>query len=407
MWRAEAPSPASPAVADGAGKTAGAYVHVPFCARVCPYCDFAVVEGRDDMADRYLAAVQAEIAGAGGWRPLEAVFVGGGTPSRFGSPRLAALVSALEERFGVAPDAEVTLEANPEDWTPALAAELVAAGYTRVSFGAQSFDSGVLAALGRRHAPGRIADAVAQARAAGFASINLDLIFGTPGESLECWEETVGAALELPVDHVSCYALTVERGTPLGRAVAGGAAAPDPDLQADMYRAADHHLTRAGMVRYEVSNWAKPGHACRYNLAVWAQAEYEAFGNGAHGYRLGARFRNHRRLEAYLGRVESGRSPRAGSDRLEGWEAEVDRIFVGLRRAAGVPVGPGVDALVTSPDGARLIEAGLIHVRDGRLVVLDPLLTDEVERAVLGLAPPEAADDPGGIGSPGASTPLP
>lgn len=377
--------PDSAELADEAEEWASAYVHVPFCARVCPYCDFAVVEGRDDMVDRYAAALEIDIAAAPEWRELDAVFVGGGTPSRFGPGRLTRIVTALSLRFGFAPDAEVSLEANPEDWTPDLAEALVEGGYTRVSFGAQSFDPGILLALGRRHTPARIGEAVALARAAGFGSVSVDLIFGTPGETTETWRSSLGQAMDLGTDHVSCYALTVERGTVLGRSVAAGAPAPDPDLQADEYEMADAALTSAGLVRYEVSNWARPGHVCRYNLAVWAQGEYEAFGNAAHGFRHGERFSNLRRLDAYLDRIESGSSPRSSAEKVEGWAAEIDRVFVGLRRVAGVADGPGVQALLATADGDRLAEAGIIEHADGRLRVARPLLTDAVERAVLDL----------------------
>lgn len=377
--------PDSVEVAEAAARLRSAYVHVPFCARVCPYCDFAVVEGRDDLGDRYLAALVAEIGRAGPWQPLDAVFVGGGTPSRFGADRLAAVLMALHDRFGLAPGAEVTLEANPEDWNDHLASALVGAGFTRVSFGAQSFDPQVLDCLGRRHGTADIAAAVDSARRAGFGSVSLDLIFGTPGEDLSTWERTVEAAVSLGPDHLSCYALTVERGTPLSRQVAAGAAAPDPDVQADQYELASELLAKAGYVRYEVSNWARPGHVCRYNLSVWGQGEYEAFGNGAHGFRNGVRFRNVRRLDAYLERVETGGDSRAGREHLAGFEAELDRVFVGLRRVAGVSDGPGVQALLSSEEGRRLMTAGLLEHGSGHLRVVDPLLTDEVERAILGL----------------------
>lgn len=363
----------------------GAYVHVPFCARICPYCDFAVVEGRDELADRYARALALEIAATESDRPIDAVFVGGGTPSRFGGGRLASILSGLRDRFGLAAAAEVTLEANPEDWTPRLAETLVLAGYTRVSFGAQSLDQGVLADLGRRHGPAQVESAVSAARRAGFRSISVDLIFGTPGESVRRWQQTLDRAVKLGTDHVSCYALTVERGTPLGRRVAAGAAAPDPDLQADQWELARDVLGRAGFVRYEVSNWARPGHVCRYNLAVWGQGEYLAFGNGAHGFTGGRRHRNVRRLEAYLDRVEDGGRAVSGSDPVTGWEAELDRLFVGLRRAAGVADGPGVAAFAGSMAGRRLMAAGVVATEDGRMRILDPLLTDEVERVVLDL----------------------
>lgn len=387
MSRTEAERPDSPRLAEDAAAFRSVYVHVPFCARVCPYCDFAVVEGRDDLADRYLSALLTEIGNTDTWGPVDALFVGGGTPSRFGADRLSSIVVALDDRFGLAPDAEITLEANPEDWTAELAHGLVVGGFNRVSFGAQSFDRSVLRILGRRHVPGEIDDAVTTARVEGFASVSVDLIFGTVGEDLARWQTSVERAIALDPDHVSCYALTVERGTPLGRQVAAGSPGPDADLQADQYEAAADLLAGHGLIRYEVSNWARSGHVCKYNLSVWGQGEYEAFGNGAHGFRGGARFRNVRQLDAYLYRVESGMSPRAGVDPLVGFEAEQDRLFVGLRRVAGVSGGPGVDALLGSEMGRRLQDAGLIEWADGRLRVLDPLLTDEVERAVLSMSP--------------------
>ncbi|HKY48254.1 MAG TPA: radical SAM family heme chaperone HemW, partial [Acidimicrobiia bacterium] len=275
-------SPDSVLLAEQARGWAAAYIHLPFCARVCPYCDFAVVAGRDDLIERYVQAVETEIRRERDWRPLASIYVGGGTPSRVDPALVARLVRALDDRFGIEVGAEISLEANPEDWTPEVAARWAQAGFERVSFGSQSFDQHVLDRLGRRHRPDQIAEAVTAARAAGFRSVNLDLIFGTPGETPVSWNETLDRAVALDPDHVSCYALTVEPGTELGRAVAGGAPAPDPDLQADFYEAACDRLVAAGLVRYEVSNWARPGHAVRYNLAVWAQAEYLAFGMGAH-----------------------------------------------------------------------------------------------------------------------------
>ena len=173
----------------------------------------------------------------------------------------------------------------------------------------------------------------------GFRSVNLDLIFGTPGETVRSWSDTLDRAITLEPDHVSCYALTVEPGTELGRAVAAGAPAPDPDLQADFYEMACERLAEAGLVRYEVSNWARPGHTVRYNLAVWAQAEYLAFGMGAHRFRDGIRSHNRRLLDGYLAAIEGGVSPTAGSEVIEGWAAEVERVFLGIRRVAGVVAG--------------------------------------------------------------------
>lgn len=379
----------SPVLADAAGAWSAAYVHVPFCARLCPYCDFAVVAGRDEEVGRYVAALQKEIGLEPEWRSLDAVYVGGGTPSRLTPEKLGAVVRELRERFGLNDHAEVSLEANPEDWSPGLADGLRHAGFNRVSFGVQSFDPDVLRSLGRMHEPDQAEAAVSIARRSGFESINIDLIFGTPGETDSSWRSTVDRALGLEPDHLSLYALTVERGTALSRAIAAGAPAPDPDKQADAYELAGELCRSAGLDRYEVSNWARPGHACVYNLITWAQGEYVAFGVGAHGHRDGIRRRNIRRLDAYLARVESGTRPLQGTEPLNLWQREQERLLVGLRRRAGVVPGEGGAALLASPWGERLQRAGVLGLRGGRVVVLRPLLGDEVGRAVLALQPGE------------------
>lgn len=383
----------TPAEADRFVDATAAYVHIPFCSAVCPYCDFAVVAGQDDLADRYIAAVCAEIMASEKWRPLEAVYFGGGTPSHVAPGLLGKVLETLDAKHGIRGVAEISLEANPEDFTIARAGELLMLGFNRVSFGAQSFDNAVLSSLGRRHEASQIEASVAQAREAGFENLSIDLIHGTPGESDDSWKESLRRAVEAGPDHVSCYALTVEPGTPLGRSVREGAEAPDPDAQADRYTTADGWLVGAGYHRYEVSNWAMPGYECHYNLTVWAQGEYEAYGNGAHGFRNGRRFRNHRRLDAYIERIESGGSPRAGVDRVEDWDAELDRLFVGLRRSVGALTGPGTDALLRSKEGRALLDAGVIAEENDRLVVTQPLLTDEVHRSVLSQAGPIVGGD--------------
>ena len=374
-------------LAEHAAQLRSAYVHIPFCARVCPYCDFAVVAGEDDRMTSYVDAVVAEIELEPPWHRLDAVFVGGGTPSRLSVPEMTRIIEPLRGRFGLADDAEVTLEANPEDWSPDLAEGLVGAGFTRVSFGAQSFDQAVLDALGRLHAPDQARHAVTVAREAGFRSVSLDLIFGSPVEDDASWESTVRSAIDCDPDHVSAYSLTVEPGTVLWREVRHGAAAPDPDDQAGRWETADHLLADAGFVRYEVSNHARPGHVCRYNLSVWGQGEYLAFGLGAHGFRDGVRSRRVRRLDTYIDRVRSGIGPIQATDVVAGWDAELERVMLGLRRTAGVRLGAAGAALVESEPGRRLLEAGVIAVERGRLVATAPLLTDEAVRAVLDLPP--------------------
>ncbi|MGH8872138.1 MAG: radical SAM family heme chaperone HemW [Acidimicrobiia bacterium] len=373
--------------------TAAAYVHIPFCSAVCPYCDFAVVAGADDLAGRYIEAVICEIEASDPWRPLEAVYFGGGTPSHVDPMLLARVLETLRRHHGLADHAEVSLEANPEDFGPARGERLRSAGFNRVSFGAQSFDDVVLAGLGRRHHGDDIVVSIENARHAGFDNVSLDLIFGTPIETDWSWGETLHRAVALGPDHVSCYALTVEPGTPLHREVRAGAAAPDPDTQADRYETAEEVLADAGLIRYEVSNWCRPGRECRYNLTVWAQGQYEAYGNGAHRFRDGVRSHNVRRVDAYIARVESSMSSVVGAEEIVGWDGEIDRLFVGLRRAAGVGPGPGVEALLRTPGGDLLLREKVIDLSAGRLVVRRPLLTDEVHRQVLDLIPPDGWDE--------------
>lgn len=383
----------TPAEADSFAMTTAAYVHMPFCSTVCPYCNFAVVAGRDDQVARYVEAVCSEISRAEPWQRLDAVYFGGGTPSRIRPALLGRVLDALASKHGIAIGAEMSIEANPEDFTATTGREFQALGFNRVSFGAQSFDPVVLPNLGRRHEASHIEASARAARESGIENMSIDLIYGEPDESDQSWVESVSRAITLDPTHMSCYALTVEPGTPLGRAVNKGAAGPDPDTQADRYEAADHLLTQHGFDRYEVSNWSKPGYECRYNLTVWAQGEYEGYGNGAHGFRDSRRYRNHRRLDAYIARVEAGDSPRAGEDHIEGWDAEMDRLFVGLRRTVGVTRGSGTDALRSSWEGQMLIDAGVIAEDHGRLRILNPLLTDAVHRSVLAQRPPIVGAD--------------
>jgi putative oxygen-independent coproporphyrinogen III oxidase len=378
---------------DAFGALAGAYLHTPFCAAICPYCDFAVVAGKDDLIDRYCDAVVAEIGMDPPWRALDAVYVGGGTPSRVPGHQLNRFLDALRSLHGIDEAAEVSLEANPEDWTAEAAASFRAAGFNRVSFGAQSFDSSVLLSLGRRHGPDHMSTSVATARAEGFGSVSIDLIYGSPDESDRSWRETVEAAVAGGPDHVSCYALTVEPGTELGRQVSRGAPAPDPDIQANRFGIADSILSANGLTRYEVSNWSRPGHECVYNSIVWAQGDYVAYGNGAHRFRDGVRSRNFRHLESYLKAVENRQSPIAGEEALVGWDLELDRLFVGLRRSAGVAVGRGGRAFVADAEGQRLLEAGVVAANGDRLKVVNPMLSDAVLRVVLGLKVGEQGPD--------------
>jgi oxygen-independent coproporphyrinogen-3 oxidase len=384
--------PDSVALADEAPQWRSAYVHVPFCARRCPYCDFAVVaadEAGGRETDRYVDALVAEIGMEAVPFRLDAVNLGGGTPTRLPPAQLGRILESLDAHFGIAEGAEISIEANPEDWSADVAGALRAVGFNRVSFGVQSLDSVVLAALGRVHTPEQATAAVRAAKAAGFTTVNVDLIYGTPEESDPSWKNSVDGALSLEPEHLSAYALTVEGGTQLSRAILDGAPAPDPDRQADRYEYAADAAGTAGLIRYEVSNWAGSGHACRYNLSTWTMGEYVAFGTGAHDHRNGVRARNIRRLDAYLARVEEGERPRSGSEQLDAFERERERFMVGLRLVAGVERGRIGRPFLESEDGRRLIEAGVIGSHGTRVVVVNPLLTDLVARSVLSVS----ADD--------------
>ncbi len=250
---------------------AGVYVHLPFCPYICPYCDFAKWAWDDARAARYLAALRAELAHAPAVR-ARTLFFGGGTPTTYAPEALAALIGDVRARFALPAGAEITTEANPD---PSLAARipgLFAAGVNRLSIGVQSFDPRELEVLGRRHTAADVADAVRAARAAGFTNLSLDLIFGVPGQSEESWAASLDAALALEVDHLSCYGLTVEEGTPYATWFARDPAAfADDSLEARLYALAIERLRAAGFEHYEISNWAKPGHQSQHNAYLLGQ----------------------------------------------------------------------------------------------------------------------------------------
>jgi len=378
-----------PSLADAAHEWKSAYVHIPFCAHRCPYCDFAIVDesvtnGIDHQ--RYVDALIRETEMATSIGMLDAVNFGGGTPSLLTAPQLGSVIEALRVRFGFAEEIEISLEVNPEDWTDQTAGVLRSVGFTRVSVGAQSFDEQILGVLGRRHTTDAAADAVLAARDAGFETVSLDLIYGHPFESDRSWLDTVERALDLPVDHISTYSLTVEHGTALSRDILAGATPPDGDVQAERYDVFRERSARAGFDRYEVSNHARPGHACVYNLSTWAHGEYLGFGMGAHDHTWGRRSRNHQRLDRYLAAVESGERPRLGSEELGTDASERDRFMLGLRLAAGAPLSVFARRFLSTPRGSRLVDIGLIRLADGRVIVTQPMLTDAVAREALSVS---------------------
>ena len=321
---------------------AGIYVHVPFCLTRCGYCDFNAYAGLDELKPRYLRALLDEIdLSAPAWNDVEvgSVFLGGGTPTTLAPGDLGSLLARLWDAFDITPGAEVTTEANPDTVDEASLAALHGAGYTRLSMGAQSFDPAVLQALERVHAPESVRRAWVAVRAAGYSNVNIDLIYGAHGETLDSWERTLDETIALAPEHVSAYALTIEPATSLGRAVArGDVPSPDPDVQADMFLLACSMLGDAGYGHYEISNWAKPGYECRHNLGYWRRQPYLGLGAGAHSYRDDRRWWNVRPPEEYLATVERGELPVGGSETLEASDAYLEEVFLRLRTLEGVPV---------------------------------------------------------------------
>jgi putative oxygen-independent coproporphyrinogen III oxidase len=346
----------------------GVYVHIPFCTHRCDYCAFATWTDRHHLVGDYLDAVVTHVGRsvADGLTGVTSVFVGGGTPSLVPAEGLARVLRAIP----LAPGAEVTVECNPDDVDGALMEAFVAAGVNRISVGVQSMAPHVLASLGRTHDPAAVRGAVAAARAAGIGSVNLDLIYGAAGESLDDWRRTLDEALALAPDHVSAYALTIEAGTPLAD---DPARHPDDDAQADRYLAAAERLGAAGLECYEISNWARPGHRCRHNLLYWGQGDYEGFGCAAHSHRAGRRWWNVRTPERYVQLVRSGASVEAGHETLDAAGRRLEGLQLAVRTVEGVPA----DAL--ADDDVVLLD-GLV-ARDGDRLVLTPagrLLANEV-----------------------------
>src|SRR6478736_8913800 len=398
------PVPAAGTLPDSAraglgGRPFGIYVHVPFCATRCGYCDFntytaaelgagpAAVSPRSypDQAIAEIRFARRVLAGdepgaeqrAG--VPVSTVFFGGGTPTLLPPAALGAVLRAIDAEFGLVPGAEVTTEANPESVDEASLRELRSQGLTRVSFGMQSAVPEVLAVLDRVHRPGRLAQCAAWARAAGFEHVSLDLIYGTPGESAADWRRSLDAAVAAGPDHVSAYALTVEAGTRLAARVRRGElAAPDDDVLADRYLAADEVLGAAGYRWYEISNWAgsRPSR-CAHNMLYWTGGDWWGIGPGAHSHIGGTRWWNVRHPAAYAARIAAGTSPGQAREILTEAERQLERVMLLTRLADGCPtavLGPSGQANAAQvvadglADSAALSRGRIVLTRRGRLL---------------------------------------
>jgi putative oxygen-independent coproporphyrinogen III oxidase len=369
----------------------GIYVHVPFCTVRCGYCDFNTYTltelggpgasiGIDTYADAALRELDLAQSVLGGEAPVvSTVFVGGGTPTMLRSGDLVKVVDGIRQRFGLAPDAEVTTEANPDSVTAESLAELAAGGFTRVSVGMQSAVPHVLTTLERTHDPDNVARAVAATRVAGM-QVSVDLIYGTPGESLDDWRRSLEAAVALEPDHVSAYALVVEEGTKLAAQVRRGAVAmPEDDDEADKYELADELLAAAGFGWYEVSNWARSeASRCRHNVAYWAGTNWWGVGPGAHSHVGGLRWWNVKHPSAYAARLGAGVSPAQARELLTDAQRYDERVLLGTRLVQGLAVAdlhgaarPAVAGLIADGlvDGPAAVARGrVVLTRRGRLL---------------------------------------
>jgi oxygen-independent coproporphyrinogen-3 oxidase len=371
------------------------YLHVPFCTTRCGYCDFNTYTAdelgpgasRADYIDAAIAELRLARASLDDDRLISTLFVGGGTPTLLPPADLVRFVDEVRALFGLAPGAEVTTESNPESVDERDLAALRSGGFTRISFGMQSASSAVLRVLDRQHSPGRTARAVADARSAGFESINLDLIYGAPGETAEQWQESLAAAVEAGVDHISAYSLIVEDGTRLAARIdRGELPRVDDDVLADRYEVADAVLTAAGLDWYEVSNWSRPGHECRHNLAYWRSDDWFGIGPGAHSHVDGVRWWNVKHPARYAAALAEGDWPAAGREVLDAQQRHEEDVLLRVRLAEGLrtsdPAGPRPELL------ADLVAEGLADggiAASGRLhlTLRGRLLADAVARRLL------------------------
>jgi len=352
-----------------------AYVHVPFCAHRCAYCDFAIAVGHDDLRDGYLDALAAEVAALGRPQPVDTLFLGGGTPSHLSARQLERLLALLLHWLPPEPGYEFSIEANPDSLDADKVAVLADHGVNRVSLGAQSFQPRLLRALGRDHTADEVPRAVERVRAR-IECVSLDLIFGVPGQTPGEWQDDLRRALELRPDHVATYGLTYEKGTPLWKERQRGAVRPlDEEAELGLYACAIDTLEAAGFEHYELSNFARPGRRCRHNGTYWANRAYFGFGMGAARYVNGRRELNTRDLHTYLRRALAGEPPTFQVEELLPEERARETLALGLRRAEGVDradfrvqTGFHLDALA-GPAVARHVELGMLQ-DDGRWVCL-------------------------------------
>ncbi len=360
---------------------AGIYIHIPFCATRCHYCNFATGGYESELARRYTSAARAEIERAdisleAAMRRVDTIYFGGGTPTTLTVEQISSLIECCRGTFDVAPNSEITAEANPGSVSQSYLEELRSACVNRLSFGVQSFDDGELQMIGRTHSAEEAREAVRMARGAGFRNVSIDLIAGLPEQKMETWRRNLEEAFALEPDHLSVYLLELYKDAPLlHRINHGELRAIDEELTVAMYFALLDEAERRGFEHYEISNWARPGFESRHNLKYWTGAPYWAFGVSAAGYDGQSRWSNTRNIHEYLAKVESGQSPVAEKIELEDDDRQSENLFLRLRLKEGVDLGEhlrrfGVNAMERyRGEIERLREAGLIEFDENRLKI--------------------------------------
>lgn len=375
------------------------YIHIPYCVKRCGYCDFntytpselrAGVDSVASVSEGYIDGLIRELEHAAtglNTRKVSTIFFGGGTPTLLPADQLARVLRAIEARFEVTEDCEVTTEANPDSVNKASLGQLREVGFNRISFGVQSIKSHVLQVLDRTHDSARVSEVVHSAKSAGFDSISVDLIYGTPGESITDFAESVDFALSLPIDHISAYALIVEQGTKFGAAVRrGDVVMPNDDETAEKYALIDARMSGAGFPWYELSNWAKPGHECRHNQMYWESGDWWGLGAGAHSHVSGQRWWNQKHPKTYLDALVEGKSPSAGNEFLTEDDKITESVMLRIRMREGVALSAFTNAQRAVLDG--FYQRGLFLAeqwRSGRgvLSLEGRLLADQIVREVL------------------------
>lgn len=378
------------------------YIHIPYCIRRCGYCDFntytpsELKDGEASVAkvsQGYVDAAIIEINQAFAFfddknqvRPIETIFFGGGTPTLLPAVDLARILDELREKFGFSENIEITTEANPDSVSAVDLKNLRTAGMNRVSFGMQSAKTHVLATLDRTHNPARVSEVVNEAIEAGFEHVSLDLIYGVPGESIDDWKESVTAALSLPIDHLSAYALIVEEGTKLGAQVRrGDVVMPPDDESADKYLLVDGLATKAGMDWYEVSNWSLTGGEARHNIAYWHSNDWWGIGAGAHSHVQGVRWWNVKHPTTYISKLISGESPMLENETLTKEQMRFEEILLRIRLSSGLPLAFFTEAelaILNSYLALGHLDEKVWQSGQLKLSISGRLLADQIVRAL-------------------------